>query len=262
MASENKASYARIGFTVFVGTLAIVLTLIYIGGLRGRGNEVVVETCYNKPVNGLAVGSVVNFRGVKIGEVREIDFIGNKYDVEGPDNSRIYIKMALKGDLLGVKKSESDIAVKWIEKSVRRLGLRATVTSSGITGMSRIELNYFHDEREEDIPRISWQPRHGYIPPKMSLLDNFSDAATKVMNQINGMDFKAAWSNMNEAVAALSRATDSAKAMIESRQDEIERLMDDMVTTSAAVRDLAGQLRRNPSLLVRERIPEPLEETE
>ena len=81
MARDNHASYTRIGLTVVIGVVAIVATLIYLGGMRGRGSEILVETYYDKPVAGLSVGSVVNFRGVKIGEVRELSFVGNKYVV-------------------------------------------------------------------------------------------------------------------------------------------------------------------------------------
>ena len=102
MANENHMSYRRVGFAVFAGALAIVLSLVYLGGIRGKGDEILVETFYDKPVSGLSVGSVVNFRGVKVGEVREISFIGTKYAVEGADNSRIYILMALQRSALGV----------------------------------------------------------------------------------------------------------------------------------------------------------------
>ena len=100
MAKDSHASYTRIGITVVVGVVAIVATLIYLGGMRGRGHEILVETYYDKPVAGLSVGSVVNFRGVKIGEVREISFVRNKYVVEGEDGSRILILMARYGNTL------------------------------------------------------------------------------------------------------------------------------------------------------------------
>ena len=82
MASDNHASYTRIGLTVVIGIAAVVGSLIYLGGMRGRDSEVYAETYYDKSVSGLSVGSAVNFRGVKLGEVREITFVGSKY-VEG-----------------------------------------------------------------------------------------------------------------------------------------------------------------------------------
>lgn len=258
MASDNGASYGKIGFTVIIAVVAIVATLVYIGGMRGHGDEILAETYYNKPVGGLSVGSAVNFRGVRIGEVREISFVGNKYDVDGYDNQRIYIKLALSRSLFGFAASEDgppDIVLGQLVK----YGLRATVASNGITGLSRIEFDM--SENEAPPERISWKPRHIYIPAKMSLMDSFSVAATKVMNQINTMEIGAVWSNIHHSVEALAQATDSAKTMMDSRQADVEKLIGDLTESVSAVRAITTEVRQNPSLLIRERVPKALPET-
>ena len=262
MANDNHTSYRRIGFTVFVGAIAIVLSLIYLGGVRGRDDEVMAETYYDKPVSGLSVGSVVNFRGVKVGEVREISFIGNKYDVAGADNSRIYIQMALDSRLCGAPGMSQDEAEEWFANIGKTFGLRATVTTSGITGLSRIELNYHRPEQLTEQRQISWVPRHAFIPPQESLLDNISDAATKVLNQINQMDLSAAWSNVAASVESLARTASAAQTMLETRQDDIDRMLDDLAEASTSIRDMASELKHNPSLIIRDRKPTRLEETE
>ena len=262
MANDNHTSYRRIGFAVFSGAIAIVLSLIYLGGIRGRGDEILVETHYDKPVSGLSVGSVVNFRGVKVGEVREISFVGSKYDVTGADNSRIYILMALNGRALGFEDMTQGESGAVVASLVKKFNLRATVTTSGITGLSRIELNYHRPEQLTEHRPVSWTPRHAFIPPQESLLDNISDAATKVLNQINRMDLNAAWSNINASVEALAAATDSARTMIQTRQGDIDRVLDDISETATSLKTLSSELKHNPSLLIRERTPVRLEETE
>lgn len=262
MASDNHASYTRIGLTVVIGVAAVVGSLIYLGGMRGRDNEVIAETYYDKPVSGLSAGSVVNFRGVKIGEVREISFVGNKYEVDGLTNSRIYIKMALDGYLLDADGVTEDEFRQWVAEMVEKGGLRASVVSSGITGLSRIELNYFAPENLDPVQPITWKPENPYIPAKISLFDNISVAATKVLNQINRMDLNAAWSNISVSVESLAAATDSAKTMLQSRQGDVDRILDNLSETTVSLKDLAAELKRNPSLLVRERVPARLEETE
>ena len=262
MARDNHASYTRIGLTVVVGVVAIVATLIYIGGIRGESNVVYAETYYDKPVSGLSVGSVVNFRGVKIGEVKEVTFVGDVYDVEGVTSSRIYILMALQCGIMSQENDEPEEAEAVIRQMIDKAGLRASVTTSGITGLSRIECDYYNPENLDPVPPITWTPNHVYIPAKISLLDSFSVAATKVMNQINRMDLNAAWSNLNSAVESLSRTTEGAKNMLESRQGDIDMMIDDFSATSAALRDFAGEVRQNPSLLIRERKVRRLEETE
>ena len=262
MANDNHASYAKIGLTIIIGVVAIVLTLVYLGGVRGRGDEFLVETYYDKPVSGLSVGSPVNFRGVKVGEVREVSFVGGHYETADIDASRIYILMAMDRHVMGYTDETEEEMRKQIGESVAEHGLRASVTSSGITGLSRIECDYNAKEDISEIAPISWTPRHIYIPSKYSLFDNFGVAATKVMNQINRMDLNAAWSNINATVQALSAASESAQTMLESRQADVDHLIDDLSATAASMRDLTAELRRNPSLLIRERRMTPLEETE
>lgn len=264
MASDNRASYTRIGLTVVVGVVAIVASLIYIGGMRGTSNVVYAETYYDKPVSGLSIGSVVNFRGVKVGEVKEIAFVGDKYDVEGVDNSRIYILMALQCGIMDSENETPAEAEAALRRMIDQVGLRATVTTSGITGLSRVECDY-HEMDGSDamaVPPIAWTPKHVYIPAKISLLDNFSVAATKVMNQINRMDLSTAWSNLSSAVESLARATEGAKNLLDARQGDLDLIIDDFLATSASLRELTSEVRRNPSLLIRERRARRLEETE
>ena len=262
MARDNHASYTRIGLTVVIGVIAIVATLIYLGGMRGRGSEILVETYYDKPVAGLSVGSVVNFRGVKIGEVREISFVGNKYVVEGQDGSRIYILIALDGRTLAAADVDEVEFAARIQQDVNSRGLRVSVVSSGITGLSRMECDFYNPENLDPVPPLTWTPRHVYVPAKISLFDNLAVAATKVLNQVNRMDLNAAWSNINASVEALARATDSASTMIQTRQGDVDRILDDISETTVSLKGLSAELKRNPSLLIRERTPSRLEETE
>ena len=241
----EETSYFKIGFAAMLGLVALAATLVYLGGVRGKGDITYAETFCDKPVSGISVGSAVNFRGVKIGEVAKVGFVGEEYDVTGADAYRIYILMALNG------------------KRVAMLGnqpMRATVTASGITGLSRIEIDMSPDATPP--PKLSWTPRNTYIPSKPSLMDSFSDSATKVMNQINKMDLSIAWSNMNETVKTLAGATEGARSMLESGRAEVEKIVGDFSETLSAARELVTELNENPSLLLRERAKPALPETE
>lgn len=260
MANDNHASYARIGFAILAATVATVVTLVYLGGLRGHRNEIFVETYSDREVSGLSVGSTVNFRGVKIGEVREIDFVGNKYEAKGADNLRIYILMALNPKKLGYFEDEGIAAKDAIAYLVKERGLRASVTASGITGLSRIECNLTRGV-SSPVEKFAWTPKHPFVPQKISFLDNFSDAATRVMNQINTMDLGSVWSNVNVSVESLSRTMQSVQTLMETCQGDAEKTVESLSESAMTLRDLSRELKANPSLLFRERRPVPLDET-
>jgi len=259
MASDNHAHYSKIGFAVLMATVATIVTLIWLGGLGEGEDPLYAETYYERSVSGLSVGSPVNFRGVTVGKVAVIDFVGNHYDVVGKDNSRIYIKMAFDRKALGVAEDEGYDPESLLAKLVDEVGLRATVTASGITGLSRIECDYFLDAPPP--PKISWTPRSVYIPPKMSLLEDFSSSATRVMNQINAMDFAAVWSNISATVEQVSESTRSVRTLLDTRRSEIGEIVDGASEAVSSLKAFAAELKRNPSALVRERRVDPLEET-
>ena len=255
MNSDNRASYAKIGFAVFVGVLAIVGVLIYFGG-AGADDVVFAETYYDKPVSGLSVGSPVNFRGVKVGEVREISFVGSKYRIESFGKLRIYVLMAIDRKALKIKDAERMDRI--LDDLVAR-GLRVTVSASGITGLSHIECNIHYNAPPP--MEISWTPEHYYIPSTVSLLESFSDSATKVMNQLNRMDFKTAWSNVNSSISSLAAMTEGVSRMIESRRPDLERIVENIEEASASIRDFADAIKRNPAKLLSDDEPRRLPET-
>ena len=251
---SNHANYAKIGFTVVIGLVAIVAALIYLGGAGGQSGITYAETYYDTSVSGLSVGSAVNFRGVKIGEVKYISFVGAEYDgVPWPDAQRIYILMAFPNHKMSPASPER------VEEFVAK-GLRATVTASGVTGLSRIELDIQRDR--PPAPKVAWKPRNTYIPSYPSLLDNFSDSATKVMNEINRMDIASVWSNVHVVVESLSRTAEGVMSTLETRRADIDRIIENCAEASSSLRDMASELKRNPSLIIRERRSGRLDETE
>ena len=251
---SNHANYGKIGFTVVFGIAATVGVLIYLGGAGANSDFIYAETYYDTSVSGLSVGSAVNFRGVKIGEVKEISFVGAKYEgIPWADAQRIYILMAL------MRKNIGPNAPSRAEEFVKR-GLRATVTASGVTGLSRIELD-IQRGRPQPAP-LQWKPENLYVPSYPSLLDSFSDSATKVMNEINRMDIASAWSNVSATVESAAHATEGISAMVDSVREGVGRIVEEAAEAVTSLRDVTEELKRNPSLLIRERRADRLDETE
>ncbi len=257
MADSIHANYGKIGFAVVAGTLAIIGTLVYLGGFGGRKDVVYAETYSEGPVSGLSIGSDVNLRGVKVGEVKEISFIGSEYE-EAAENDipKIYILMALTKTKMRL--GEDDDPDEVLRMSVKK-GLHATVTSSGITGLSKIELNFPKTEIEDETP--SWSPRCVCIPPAPSMLESFSDAATKFMGQLNSIDVVTVWSNVQSVSTSAAAIANNVDELVDGVKDGVASAVRNIDEATSDLKGLSGELRENPSLLLRPNDPEPLPET-
>jgi len=260
MANDNKPKYARIGLTVLLGVLATAGALVYIGGFDRGDMEVLVESYYDNPVSGLSVGSSVNFRGVKVGEVKDIMMERPRSaDYSVADMQRIRMLLSLNLRRMGHRSRPDDVELRRMIESYVERGLRATVTASGITGLSRIELNMVRNPPPQ--AQLSWRPKHPVIPPAPSLIDGFADAATRLMNQINSMDFVSVWSNVQSIAESTARLTDNADSLVEGQRANVGSIVQSINEAAERLGELARKLEENPSLLLRPADPEPLPET-
>jgi len=261
MSSDNHAHFARIGLTVVVGVIAIVATLVYLGGFIDRSSEFLIETYYDYPVTGLSVGSPVNLFGVKVGEVREISFADSTYYANGAgegDMRRVCIVMALSRRVLGIGDGEDGEFRELLDRNIKR-GLRATVTANGVTGLARVEIRVV--ENPPPVAELGWVPRYPLVPPSPSLLDSFSVAATKFMNRLKETDFASVWSNVQVTAESAARLAVTADMLLESERSRLAGISRDVAESTGYISELARSLRENPSLLLRPADPEPLPET-
>ena len=257
MSNASEASYAKIGFFIVLGVALTLGVLVYIGGMGAKSNEFMAETFFSDPVSGLDVGSSVNFRGVRVGSVRRITFIGAEYHDAAPaDRQKIYVEMALDSRLfrMGSEQRSRQLVEDLVAK-----GLHATVSASGVTGLSRIELNFPKGEFREERP--SWRSDHPLIPPAPSILQSAADSATQVLNQLNKMDFAAVYSNLLAIAQSAGTTLDNFNTVLTGEQGGISEIVQNVRDASVSIRDFADQIRNNPSSLLRSNTPEELSET-
>ncbi len=259
MANEsNSSGYARTGFALVVGAVALLATLIYVAGAGSSRYEFAAETYSDIPVTGLSVGSEVNFRGVKAGTVKSISFVGGTYPEASP-NDRLRILIGLKLDRRVFNEPGSGDPEALLARLVQE-GLRATISASGITGLSRLEINF----PKTPVPAkpLSWVPRTLCIPPAPSMLESFSDSATRVMNQIDRMDFVGFWTNLSTAVDNSAAVLMNVNEILVEERGRIGQILSNLETTSEALREFAVEIKENPSLLLRPTKPTEIPETD
>lgn len=256
MSADNHANYARVGFTIIIGIIAIIATLIYIGGDIGGNHEFMTETYSDNSVSGLASGSGVFFRGVKIGEVRDINFVSFIYDdVTWADAQRIRITMAIDTRKIG---TSGDSLSKMIEKYVKR-GMRATVSANAITGIARVELSI--PENPEPMPTLTWRPEYTFVPPQPSLFNNLAKSVTLALDKFNTYNFNSIWTNFQTIASSVANLSQEIQEIIVNEKGSISSTIRNIDEMSSQLRDLATELRNNPSMLLRANDPQVLPET-
>lgn len=257
MSSENQTSYAKIGFFIVAGVALIVATVVYIGGMRSAQHEFPAETFFDDSVSGLDVGSTVDLRGVRVGTVKRISFIGAEYaDARPEDRRKIYVELALDQRLFRMGDDRTPRQV--LEGMVKR-GLHATVSASGVTGLSHIELNY--PKLDVGEKAYGWRPVHVVIPPAPSILQSAADSAQQILDQLNRMDFVEAWSNVLDVTRHARTFLWSANTVLLGEQGGLSEIVGNLREASASLRDFADGIRNNPSSILRTYTPERLEET-
>jgi len=257
MSYDNQSSYAKIGFFIVTGVALIVAAIIYIGGVGSAKHEFPVESFFGDSVSGLDVGSAVNLRGVRVGSVKRISFIGAEYsDASREDRKKIYVEMSFDRRLFRVGDDKKPHQV--VADMVKR-GLHATVSSSGVTGLSHIELNFPKGEIKEDT--CSWNPEHVLIPPAPSILQSAADSMQQILNQLNKMDFVEAWSNVLDVTRSANTALGNFNVVLTGEQGNISEILGNVREASASLRDFANDIRNNPSSIIRNYTPGQLDET-
>lgn len=257
MSGSNKANYARIGFFIVLTASLAVGVLMFLGGIGNGKHEFLCETYFTYPVSGLEVGSAVNFRGVKVGSVKRISFIANEYaNHSDADAQNIWVQIALDTRLMGVSSEESIYVT--LERMIAK-GLHVKVSASGVTGLSKLEVDYPRT-KIEDKP-ISWQPRTLCVPPAPSILQSASDSAQQILDQINHMDLLYFWTNAMGCISSANDLLANSASLVGAQQGAIGEIISNLRDASVNLRDFSQQIKDNPGALLRNREQEPLPET-
>lgn len=255
----NEAHYFRVGLFVLAGIVVSVATVLFVGGGRLFDRPVVIETVFEESVQGLEVGAPVKLRGVRLGSVRWIGFVGDEYHlapVDSGDRNRVLVRMEITERGEGEGRDER---LRRLEQLVER-GLRLRLTPLGITGVSFIEADFLDAERFP-VPPISWEPEVVYVPSAPSTISQITSAAERLMTRIDALDVEGLLTNLDKLLVNVNSAVETTD--VATVQRSLATLLTDLEKTSAALRsgvesvgagelgkELRASLRETTALLV------------
>jgi ABC-type transporter Mla subunit MlaD len=210
---STKPSYFKIGLFVIAGSFLILGAIVVFGSGLFHQEKAYFETYFDESVSGLTVGSPVEFRGVRIGLVEKISFIGDEYDVLGPSSGtskyEYYVNVLCavpRENLPGVSYEQR---VAYLENMVSR-GLRIRLTSNLLTGQAYLQADFLDPNRFQTLD-IGWQPEHLYIPSAPSELMTLKDSVDKVLYRLQEIDIDKLVTAVESVLASLDKAIAGAK---------------------------------------------------
>jgi len=223
-----KANYFKIGLFVITGLLLAVIAVIIFGAGVIFKEEFLVETYIDGSVQGLSVGSPVKYRGVKIGEVKEITLASNVYGVPSP---YVLVRSAIIPETLGIKKEEEEMFFSSMKKAAE-LGLRVRLASQGLTGVAYLEADYLDPDRFPPY-KLEWKPKYPYLPSAPSTITQIIEFVEKILKNFESVDFRQVFDEARETVTVIREKlrvidtegiSDEAKALLSEVRDTNGRL--------------------------------------
>ena len=165
---DAKPHYFKIGVFVLIAVALTVTAVVVFGaGLLAR-NEMFFESYFAESITGLSIGSPLEFRGVRIGHVSEIGFVGTVYNLP-TEPGRISPYAPYVRVVNAVPRSKMPgFAAGQVEETLRQMidrGLRVRITSNILTGQAFLEVNYADPNRfpVEEVPVTLWSRRYSSI---------------------------------------------------------------------------------------------------
>lgn len=178
----GRASSLRVGLLI-IGGIVLLLALVWFlrGGQVNNGTTFV--TYFTESVQGLEVGSKVEYRGVTIGRVTQVGVVSaihgtEQQDVSDPMFRQVYVRYLVDTTRIGHFPSVAEAV---------QVGLRARLNTQLLTGLSYIELD-FVDPKKYPVPTVPWKPEAEFVPSVPSTFAQVQNAGQQLLAKLDQVD--------------------------------------------------------------------------
>jgi len=196
MSAEQK--YFRLGAFVLGAITVLVAGVVLLGAGTLFKKKFTVETYVDESIQGLDVGAPVKFRGVRMGELKKVDFVAATY---GAKDGRIRLLMTFypENSPRVTQGDPRDVCVRLSAE-----GMRIRLASAGLTGGTYLELDVM-DPKEHPPMEISWEPENAYIPSVQSTNIRLTTHVENILEHVEKMRLD----TISEKVVALLESLDA-----------------------------------------------------
>jgi len=282
---STKPNYFKIGLFIIISVTLIVVAVIIWGAGLFTKEKIHFETYFDSTVTGLSPGALVELRGVKIGQVKSIDFASAIYDIStDPTEVSIYERYirVLCSTEPGRRVRRGDITDEQKEARMVNLiqqGLRLRLASNILTGQAYLE-GTFVDPNRFPVLDITWEPHYMYIPSAPGQFSTMKDSVDKILAKLEEVDVSgltaeiqeffseiretnqeikkllmnpdpnAETANLAEVLTRLDNTLESINREIRTQGPEVDRFLRNLSAISDDIKELTATLKKHPSGLI------------
>lgn len=248
---DAKPHYFRIGLFVLAALTVIVVAVILFGAGLFAPEKLHVESYFADSITGLSVGSPLEFRGVQVGQVEQIGFVGSEYSLDPNTAAGAWFASCVRvvSGLLRSKLPEPSYphAEALLSRMVAQ-GLRVRVSSNLLTQQAYLEADLL-DPNRFPVETVPWQPKYTVIPSAPGEFTTMKDSIDKILTQLQEIDAKGlvrslekVFTSMNTAIteADIAQLSRDARGLLRTSQQKVEAL--EMAKINAAAEQFLASL--------------------
>jgi phospholipid/cholesterol/gamma-HCH transport system substrate-binding protein len=221
-------SYFLVGLFVIVGVFIGVAAIVWLGASNYFQKGSMYVTYFDESVQGLQVDSIVKYRGVDVGRVREVGI--------APDRRLVEVVMKIDAHNFSVS------------------GVAARLTLAGITGIVYVELDR-KKQNESSMSPKGFTPPYPVIPSAPSDIKQIEATINDVLNNLKQIDFKGISDQIRktansidvfvsgERTSRIMANLSKASANLVSLSERIDTMMSDGGSVSDVIRGARDTLR-------------------
>jgi ABC-type transporter Mla subunit MlaD len=230
-------SNVKVGLFIIIGTaLATILIVMFGAGVFSRPG-LTVETYIDDSVQGLDVGSPLNFRGVRIGRITEIGLVGHFYPEASLEQHRIVVVR------MEVRPTRADVTLQNMRDMIEtwtKDGMRVRHASQGLTGIGFMEANFVRAEVDQPL-EITWTPRAPYIPSTRTQIRRVADSIESIARDLENSNIPKIADTLEDLLVRVDDAVEQAN--ISSISDKVHDSLTRIDKITANVEEITSDPR-------------------